>query len=780
MKFINRFLPVLFLIPFKIFSQINMTTTGSHTQNFNTLAATGTGTTNTWTNNSTIANWYSQRTGTGTNYDASTGTATAGNLYSFGSTSNTDRSIGSIGSSNAAAGNFAHGVLLRNTSGNTITSITITYTLEQWRNGGNTTPNTVTFWYQTSTSTITSLTPNNNTSWTQVATLSSSSPINTATAGALDGNATTNKVTLSNISIPSLSLANNSFIMLKWEDPDHTGTDHGLGIDDVTISWTTTTPTATITGATTTATFTTTYGTSSSTQTFSISGSNLTANIVATAPTGFEVSSNGTTWGTTATFTQSSGSASGTLSVRLKSNASAGTYNSQNIVLSSTGATSQNITTPTTGNVVSQKGLTITGLTFSDKVYDGTTTVTQTGTPQYSGLVLGETFTVSGTVTWAFSSANAGLNSITRTGSFTAPSANYTVTQPTGFSATINKATQTITFNNLPFKSPLDVDFAPDAISSSGLTLSLTSSDVNVASIVSNKIHIVGVGICQITVSQSGNTNYLPATSITKDLIVKMSISTWTLESITVSNTGTTPNFGTSSQEANLGDSPTGSQLTAFHSSSSTSWTTPVGNGNSKSLSATNWSVGDYFQFKMSTFGYDSILLTFEQTSSNTGPRDFKLQTSFDGTNYTDVGTYSVPFFVPSNTSYAWSSVTYQPQSAISFNLKNTNDYRDQLWVYFRLVMTSTTALLGGVVASGGTSRIDNISVMGDTYDIPLDLEEWIRNNPKPQIKPKNVVESDVEKVYFDLIGRKVSKLEVGKIYLEKSEDKQRRILIVE
>ena len=284
----------LLLSPLSLFSQISMTTTGSHTQNFNTLATTGT--TNAWTNNSTISSWYSQRTGTGTTYEATTGTATAGNLYSFGSASNTDRAIGTVGSSNAAAGNFAHGVLLRNTSGSIISSITVTYTLEQWRNGNNTTPNVVTFWYQTSTSTISSLTPNNNTGWTQVSALSTQSPINTGTAGALDGNATANKSTLTNISIPSLSLANNSYIMLKWEDPDHTGTDHGLGIDDVTISWTvSSTPTATITGGTTTTAFTTTYGTTSIAQSFSISGSNLTASITATAPTGFEVSNDGTT-----------------------------------------------------------------------------------------------------------------------------------------------------------------------------------------------------------------------------------------------------------------------------------------------------------------------------------------------------------------------------------------------------------------------------------------------------------------------------------------------------
>jgi len=760
-----------------------MTTTGSHTQNFNTLASSGTA--NAWTNNSTISNWYSQRTGTGTTYEATVGTANAGNLYSFGSASSTDRAIGSVGSTNATAGNFAHGVLLRNTSGSTISSISVTYTLEQWRNGNNTTPNVVTFWYQTSGSTITSLTPNTNTGWTQVTALSTQSPINTTSAGALDGNATANKSTLTNISIPSLSLANNSYIMLKWEDPDHTGTDHGLGIDDVTISWTTSsTPTATITGAATTSAFTTTYGTTSTQQSFSISGSNLTASVTATAPTGFEVSSNGTTWGSTATFTQTSGSASGTLSVRIKSNASAGNYNSQNIVLSSTGASSQNITTPVSGNVVTQKGLTITGLSFSDKVYDGTTTATQTGTPQYSGLVLGETFPVLGTVTWAFSSANAGLNSITRSGSYTAPSANYSITQPTGFSATINKATQTITFENFPFKCSYDIDFSPNASSNSGLTLTYTSSDPNVATIVANKVHVVGNGITKITASQTGNGNYFPATDVSKDLVVKMSISTWTFESLNFSNINTTPTFGGGSTEANLGDYTSTSNITGFHTSNLTTWQSQnpgsIGNGSTKSLSASNWSVNDYFQFKVSTLGYDSILLTFEQTSSNTGPREFKLQYSFDGSSYTDVSNYTVPYFVASATTYAWSTAFHQTQSSVSFDFKNDVNFRDKTQIFFRLVMRTTTSINGGVVGSTGTSRIDNITIMGDYYTVPLDLDEWIRNNPKPEIKPKTVIESDVEKVYYDLLGKKVSKLEFGKIYIEKSEDKRRRILIVE
>jgi len=144
----------------------------------------------------------------------------------------------------------------------------------------------------------------------------------------------------------------------------------------------------TITGAATTSPFITTYGTAASAQTFSVSGVNLTANLLATAPTGFEMAIDGATYGATAIFTQTNGSASGTLSVRLKSNSAvSGSYNSQNIILSSAGAASVNITTAGSGNNVTAKGLTISGLTGSNKPYDGGTTATFTGTAAYSGLV---------------------------------------------------------------------------------------------------------------------------------------------------------------------------------------------------------------------------------------------------------------------------------------------------------------------------------------------------------------------------------------------------------
>ena len=225
-------------------------------------------------------------------------------------------------------------------------------------------------------------------------------------------------------------------VVLTMSGASGTGT---FRLDDFTLEGSVSVipPTITInsgTSATATA-FTTTYGTPAIAQTFTVAGSNLTADVTATAPTGFEVSSDGTTYGSTATFTRSGGgtSASGTLRVRLAATAGVGgSYNSQTIELASTGATTRNITTAASGNTVSAKGLTITGLTAQNKNWDGTTTATVTGTPAYSGLVNGESFSITDAVTWTFPDANVGTTkTLTRAGSFSAPSANYNVTQPT-------------------------------------------------------------------------------------------------------------------------------------------------------------------------------------------------------------------------------------------------------------------------------------------------------------------------------------------------------------
>lgn len=284
-----------------------------------------------------------------------------------------------------------------------------------------------------------------------------------------------------------------------------------------------------ISGAATATAFTTTYGTASAAQTFTVTGASLTENLVATAPTGFEVSSDGTTYGATATFTQSSGNASGSLRVRLKYNAPVvGTYNFQNIVLSSTGATSVNITTAASGNAVAAKSLSIIGLTADDKEYDGTTFATLTGTAALSGVLAEDlaNVTLDGIYTADFSTPDVGVSIPVIVSGYSllgSAASNYALQQPTGLSASITIAglqAQTITFGALANATYGDAAITLGATASSGLTVSYSSSNTTVATVAGNTLTIVGVGTTTITASQLGDTSYNPAANVLQNITV--------------------------------------------------------------------------------------------------------------------------------------------------------------------------------------------------------------------------------------------------------------------
>ena len=198
-------------------------------EDFNTLASTGTGIS--WTDNSTVPGWYSTRT----TYNSGTGSSTTGALYSFGVAGTNpvgDRALGSVAS--GGTGTIFHAAKLTNSTGGTITSLDVSYTGEQWRNGGNTTAHVLTFQYQiASPGTITGVnTPSSG--WTTFSALSFTGPVATATAATLDGNAPANRVAIS-ATLP-VSVAAGQEIWLRWQDPDDLGSDHGLAIDDFSVT----------------------------------------------------------------------------------------------------------------------------------------------------------------------------------------------------------------------------------------------------------------------------------------------------------------------------------------------------------------------------------------------------------------------------------------------------------------------------------------------------------------------------------------------------------------
>ncbi|WP_414588944.1 endonuclease/exonuclease/phosphatase family protein [Scytonema sp. PCC 10023] len=191
-----------------------------YSQNFDSLANSGT---NSWNDDSTISGWYSNRT----SYTAGTGSSNTGSFYSFGTTGSTERALGSVTS--GSTNTIYYGARFVNNTSNTITGLNISYIGEQWRNAGNTSPQILDFQYQVGATSLTSG------SWIDFNTLDFTSPVTTATAGALDGNATANRTALSS-TLGGLNVAPGQEIWLRWQDVDNSGADHGLGIDNFSIS----------------------------------------------------------------------------------------------------------------------------------------------------------------------------------------------------------------------------------------------------------------------------------------------------------------------------------------------------------------------------------------------------------------------------------------------------------------------------------------------------------------------------------------------------------------
>ena len=222
-----RFLPSSFYVLFAtmIFfvdalqAQVSLTTT-PYTQNFNTLAKTGTAST-------LPSGWLLLETGTNANatYTAGTGSSNAGDTYSFGLDAADDRALGTVQSGSLIS---TIGVAFTNTTGGPVTSLKISYVGEQWRLGATARPDRLDFQYSTD---ATSLATG---AWINADQLDFTGPTTTGTVGALDGTVAANATTI-NFTITGLNIGNGATFYLRWSDFNATGADDGLGIDDFSI-----------------------------------------------------------------------------------------------------------------------------------------------------------------------------------------------------------------------------------------------------------------------------------------------------------------------------------------------------------------------------------------------------------------------------------------------------------------------------------------------------------------------------------------------------------------
>ena len=209
-------------------------------------------------------------------------------------------------------------------------------------------------------------------------------------------------------------------------------------------------------------------------------------------------------------------------------------------------------------------------------------------------------------------------------------------------------------------------------------------------------------------------------------------LATWTCESLAVNTSSGSSNVAiTAGGTAESGVLTTGSSITGYHASTSVGYSTPAGNGSIKALSSNFWAVGDYYQFKGSTTGYNGIKVTWDQTGSNTGPAPFKVQysTTAGGTSgYTDFMNYTIPnnpAGSPVGSTFSWSNTTAITNSSFTADMSSLSALNNKSEVYFRLVCTATTPIgATSTFGTGGTNRVDNFLISGATV-IPVELVDF-------------------------------------------------------
>ena len=224
--------------------------TGSYSQNFDSIGPTGTAAPTDWTVGTLAAGSTNARqlngggamtprslyVNDGTGGVANGQTAAVGRSFNLGASGAADRAIGAAGTTNDGTDIQGGDRILQgaftNSSGVSISSMTIGYTGEQWRFAQGTSSSgdeSIFLFYSTSPDSgwvsvgLDFVAPHQKTGFTAHT--------------ALDGNAATNRIVLSKeFSLPQPLAAGGSFY-LRWHDwNDNATSDHVLAVDDVSIS----------------------------------------------------------------------------------------------------------------------------------------------------------------------------------------------------------------------------------------------------------------------------------------------------------------------------------------------------------------------------------------------------------------------------------------------------------------------------------------------------------------------------------------------------------------
>jgi hypothetical protein len=210
----------------------------TYSQNFDSLTTSTTAVP--WVNDSTLPGWslfVQPAPGSAApTYLANDGSSNGGTFYSYGAVGSAERMFGSLGSGGAYFGSSASGAVAEwiaaaftNNTGSALNGFSVAFDGEQWRNGGNTSAQTMGLQYGFGSSFAAV------SSWTSPGALFNwSSVVNTSTAAAVDGN-TAGRVANVGGSVAATWAAGDT-LWVRWIENNDVGNDHGLAIDNFSLA----------------------------------------------------------------------------------------------------------------------------------------------------------------------------------------------------------------------------------------------------------------------------------------------------------------------------------------------------------------------------------------------------------------------------------------------------------------------------------------------------------------------------------------------------------------
>lgn len=287
-------------------SQVSYSSAGTnYTQNFDNLYSTVPSNNSVQGASVLPMGWAFSESGSNANatFRNDNGSSATGDTYLDGATGSNERAIGSFASGSLTS---QFGVSFTNNTGVTLNQFSLSYTGEQWKDGGNSASvlNTLSFAYSIGATSFISGT------YTNVAQLDFVALVNNTTGDVtLDGNSAANQRSIA-YSVTGISWTPGTSLFIRWSDINDAGNDDNLAVDGIIFS-ATSSATPSLSAAPGSLAFgTSAVSSNSASQSFSVSGSNLAGspgNLTATSTSSdFEVSNDNISFGSSVAIAYSS------------------------------------------------------------------------------------------------------------------------------------------------------------------------------------------------------------------------------------------------------------------------------------------------------------------------------------------------------------------------------------------------------------------------------------------------------------------------------------------